>query len=189
MQRRTIDFWLQSLSSLLPFKPHSVHLQDTFQGSLVLTQTNAYNTDARSCKHTLSILDICSLQHAPKSTAWTPKILIISSASTLHINCIETLHNCSTKSLAQRRVSTTSQVAVKTKQKPKTNYPECCKKHKNKTNYSESSSCLLLLPPFCYVSPSPKNILPELPYYSMQPPSLLQILPTAFSLASLPSFL
>jgi hypothetical protein len=72
MRRRTTDFWLQSLSSFLPFKPHSIHLQDTLQGSLVLTQTNTYNTDARSCKHTLSILDTHSLFNMPLSLRLRP---------------------------------------------------------------------------------------------------------------------
>jgi len=72
MQTRTTDFWLQSLSSLLPFKPHSVHLQDTLQRSLVLTQTNAYNTDARSYKHTLSILDTRSLFNMPLNLRFGP---------------------------------------------------------------------------------------------------------------------
>ncbi len=36
---------------------------------------------------------------------------------TLHNNCIKRLHNCSTKSLAQRRDSTTSQATARTKQK------------------------------------------------------------------------
>ncbi len=72
MQRRTTDFWLQSFSSFLPFEPHSVHLQDTLQGSLVLLQTNAYNTDARSYKHPLSILDIRSLFNMPLSLRLGP---------------------------------------------------------------------------------------------------------------------
>jgi len=75
MQRRTTDFWLQSLSSLLPYKQHSVHLKDTLQGSLVLTQTTAYNTDPTT--HTLHPKYSLSLQYASKSIAQTPQILII----------------------------------------------------------------------------------------------------------------
>jgi len=129
MQRQTTDFWLQSLSSLLPCKQHSVHLKDTLQGSLVLTQTTAYNTDARSCKHTLSIPNTHSLFNMPLHLRLGP----LRSSSFFGISPSYQLHQRHAQLLNKVTGSGTFQQLVKQLQ------------NKNHTNNSEFCSCLLLL--------------------------------------------
>jgi hypothetical protein len=127
MQRRTTDFWLQPLSSLLPFKPHSVHLQDTLQGSLVLTQTNVYNTDAKSCKHTLSILDTRFLFNMPLSLRLGP--LRFSSFPRHQPSISIASRHYTTAQQSHWRSGEFQQLAKqlsKQGKNQKTNHPECC---------------------------------------------------------------
>ncbi len=98
-----IDLWLQTP----PFTPS---LQTTF-----CCPQLRYN--ARPYKHTLSLPYTHSLSYMPISLRLRPLRFSSLLGITLHNNCMKRLHNCSTKSLAQRRDSTTSQAAAETKTK------------------------------------------------------------------------
>jgi hypothetical protein len=113
MQRRMTDLWLQTP----PFTPF---LQTTFCCPQL-------RCNARSHKHTFPLPDAHSLFYMPISLRLGPLRFSSFLGITLHNNCIKRLYNCSTKSLAQRRDSTTGPTAARTKQKnTKTNYSECC---------------------------------------------------------------
>ncbi len=122
MQGRMADFLFQVLSSLPLCKLILSTLRIPVEGfwcSLRLLLTTQMQDPATQAPHPRCSL---SLQYAPRSTAQTPQIPHPSSASTLHINCFKNLHNYSTKSLAQRRISTTSQ-AICQKPLPTQNHP------------------------------------------------------------------
>jgi hypothetical protein len=93
IKRRTTNLWLQTL----PFTP----LQTTF----LCPQLKC---NARPYKHTFSLPDAHSLFYMPISLRVRPLRFSSLLGITLHNNCIKRLHKCSTKSLAQRRDSTTS---------------------------------------------------------------------------------
>ncbi len=97
------DLWLQTP----PFTPSQ---QTTFCCPQL-------RCNARPYKHTFSLPDAHSLFYMPISLRLRPLRFSSLLDITLHNNCIKRLHNCSTKSLAQRRDSTTSQAAARTKQK------------------------------------------------------------------------
>ncbi len=103
IQRRMTDLWLQTP----PFTPSQ---QTTFCCPQL-------RCNARPYKHTFSLPDAHSLFYMPISLRLRPLRFSSLLDITLHNNCIKRLHNCSTKSLAQRRDSTTSQAAARTKQK------------------------------------------------------------------------
>jgi hypothetical protein len=107
IQIRMTDLWLQTL----PFTPS---LQTTFWCPQL-------RCNARPNKHTLSLPDAHSLFYMPISLRLKPLWFSSLFDITLHNNCIKRLHNCSTKSLAQRRDST-SQAAARTKQKKPKNW-------------------------------------------------------------------
>ncbi len=115
MQGRTADFLFQVLSSLplckLILSTFRI-LVEGFWCSLRLVLTTQMQDPATQAPHPRCSF---SLQYAPRPMARTPQIPHHSSASTLHINCFKNLHNYSTKSLAQRRISTTSQAVCKNK--------------------------------------------------------------------------
>jgi len=171
MQRRTTDFWLQSFSSLLPCNQHSVHHKDTLQGYLVLTQTTAYNTDARSWNTYSPSLILTLSSICPQIYSSDPSYPSHSLASTLHINCFQGMHNCSTQSLVQRRTSTTSQAVAKTTRERKLSTPP------------GSSSFLVFLPNLS--NPAPLHVwfpsfLHKLPMHRCHPHLPKIINPTAF---------
>jgi hypothetical protein len=98
--KTTTNFWLQ----IPPFIPS---LPTTFCCPQL-------RCSARSYKHTFPLTDVHSLLHAPKFKARTPQVLINPwhhLPSQLHPD----ITHCSTKSLAQRRDSTTSPAAARTK--------------------------------------------------------------------------
>jgi hypothetical protein len=101
IQRRTTGLWLQTP----PFTPS---LQTTFCCPHL-------KCNARPYKHTFSLPDAHSLFYMPISLRLRPLGFSSLLGITLHNNCIKRLHNCSTKSLAQRRDSTTSQAVARTK--------------------------------------------------------------------------
>jgi hypothetical protein len=103
MQRRTTDLWLQTP----PFTPS---LQTTFCCPQL-------RCNARSHKHTFPLPDAHSLFYMPIHLRLGPLRFSSLLGITLHNNRIKRLYNCSTKSLAQRRDSTTSPTAARTKQK------------------------------------------------------------------------
>ncbi len=103
IQRWTTNLWLQTP----PFTPS---LQTTFCCPQL-------RCNARPYKHTFSLPDAHTLFYMPISLRLRPLKFSSLLSITLHNNCIKRLHNCSTKSLAQRRDSTTSQAAARTKQK------------------------------------------------------------------------
>ncbi len=102
--KTTTDFWLQTL----PFTPS---LPTTFCCPQL-------RCSARSYKHTFPLTDAHSFFYMPLSLRLGPLRFSSILGITLHHNCIQTSHNCSTKSLAQRRDSTTNQAAARTKQEP-----------------------------------------------------------------------
>ncbi len=113
IQRRTTDLWLQTP----PFTPS---LQTTFCCPQL-------KCNARPYKHTFSLPDAHFLFYMPISLRLRPLRFSSFLDITLHNNCIKRSHNCSTKSLAQRRDSTTSQTTTRIKQKKtKIDYSECC---------------------------------------------------------------
>ncbi len=136
IQRRTTDLWLQTP----PFTPS---LQTTFCCPQL-------RCNARPYKHTFSLPDAHSFFYMPISLRLRPLRFSSLLDITLHNNCIKRLHNCSTKSLAQWRDSTTSQAAARTKQKkPTTNYSEYCfslaiLSIKSPASPSKSSCCFFL---------------------------------------------
>ncbi len=112
IHRRTTDSWLQT-------PPFTLSLQTTFCCPQL-------RCNARPYKHKFSLPDAHSLFYMPISLRLRPLKFSSLLSITLHNNCIKRLHNCSTKSLAQRRDSTTSQAAARKKnqKKPKTDYLE-----------------------------------------------------------------
>jgi hypothetical protein len=104
MQTRTTDLWLQTP----PFTP-------SLQTTLCYPQLRF---NARSYKHTFPSPYAHSLFYMPISLGLRPLRFSSLLGITLHNNCIKRLHNYSTKSLAQRRDSTTRPAVARTKQKP-----------------------------------------------------------------------
>jgi hypothetical protein len=92
--KMTTDFWLQ----IPPFTPS---LPTTFC-------CPQFRCSARSCKHTFPLTNAHSLFYMPLSLRLGPLRFSSILGITLHHNCIQTSHNCSTKSLVQWRDSTTN---------------------------------------------------------------------------------
>jgi hypothetical protein len=135
MQTRTTDLWLQ----IPPFIPF---LQTTFCCPQL-------RCNARSYKRTFPFLDSHSLFYMPISLRLGPLRFSSLLGITFDNNYIKRLHNCSTKSLAQRRDSTTSQAAARTKQEPQ--------------NWNLRILSLSSYPPHQIAIPPSKNFLPFLP--------------------------
>jgi hypothetical protein len=108
MQRWTIDLWLQTP----PFTPS---LQTTFCCPHL-------RCNARSHEHTFTLPDAHPLFYMPINLRLRPLRFSSLLGITLHNSCIKKLYNCSTKSLAQRRDSTTGPIVVRTKTKKHQNW-------------------------------------------------------------------